>query len=292
MRKTLSILAAAFALTAVVAAPAQASGSEVVEIKNVAFGECVQLAEHRTARLASCTGAAEQKWERVQLSSGRSAFRSLVSGDCLFGYYSVDTDDCDADEENEFVDLVPAAAGTVKLKFEKGFAQLGRYRGWVDLDDESADEGQLWQVRALDETAPPLPDTAGKVVRVKNILTEECVSVSAAPTTMARCANAPEETFQRIELGDGRFKLRSTTSGTCLGTVGGDWEKQDRWSECVPTDPTQEWVLETDQLGAHKIRSAPGGDLPYLIPTSEHRLSLFMDMFPGDNWFKWEITLA
>ncbi|TWP50258.1 hypothetical protein FKR81_21380 [Lentzea tibetensis] len=287
----MSVLAAAFALTAVVAAPAQASGNEVVEIKNVAYGECLQLTEIRRASLAGCTGAAEQKWERVQLSDGHSAFRSLVSGDCLYGYYSVDTDDCDADEKSEFVELVPAAAGTVKLKFEKGFAEPGRYRGWVDLGYESADDGQLWRVRVLDETAPPLPDTAGKAVRVRSIISEECISVSAAPTTMATCANAPEETFQRIELGDGRFKLRST-SGTCLGTFGGDWDKQDRWSECVPTDPTQEWLLETDQLGAHRIRSAPGGDLPYLVPTSEHRLSLFLDMLQGDNWLKWEITLA
>ena len=63
-----------------VPASAEPAGNPIVELKNVARGQCMTAGttDPFQAEMADCTGAANQRWERVGLPNGQFHLRNVA----------------------------------------------------------------------------------------------------------------------------------------------------------------------------------------------------------------------
>ncbi|GHH51495.1 hypothetical protein GCM10017774_61970 [Lentzea cavernae] len=272
----LGVALAAIALGAVVVAPASAaSGNDVVEIKNVAYGECLQAAQeqHGSPLIVACDGGADQRWEVIPVAGGRQLLRNVTSKDCLsetYGSYY-----CDDEGVHSFAAILPQPSGAVRIKLSDGERYLSGFTWSSGARDawyqplRDYDE-QLWQVRAVG-TAAPLPDTKGEVVRISSVQFDYygCVSLTnGTGLTNSPCADVPEQKFQRIELPDGRTALQSLANGKCVTVREGQSISLDVASNCSPEDVRQLWTIEPTRTGAARVRQSADGQL----------------LTPGSNW--------
>ncbi|MET9628772.1 hypothetical protein ABZX92_15040 [Lentzea sp. NPDC006480] len=260
--KKLCVALVATALGAVIAAPASAAqeqGNRIIEIKNVAYGECLQTGEevHASPLVVACSGAVGQQWEVIAVEGGRQLLRNLASRECLSerfaSYY------CDDQGVDEFAALVPEPSGAVRVKLGDGDRYLtgfawpsGKRDAWYqplgDRDD------QRWQVR--EAGTRPTPDTAGQVVRLVPVEGDKypCAGVEDTRLVSVACADTPEQKFQRIEAGDGATLLRSVVSGKCVAVGPAGSFVPEVTSDCSPDEVLQKWSIEPTRAGSARIR--------------------------------------
>lgn len=276
--KKLCVALAAIALGAVTVAPAGAAqdGNKIVEIENVAYGECLQPstpAPHSQIAFGPCSGAPGQRWELIPVGGGKHLLRNLASAECVsdrYGHYY-----CDDEETTAQAELVTVADGTTRFKFGEdylaGFTWTdGRRDAWIT---GFADTGeQRWRVRQVGTTTPS--DTTGQVVRIRAVSFDYgCIRVSDGvwPLPTGPCVNSQEEKFQRIELADGRTALRSVANGKCVAAKDGSQYDLEVRADCAPDDARQHFTIEPAKTGAVRIRHS--ADQRYLTPGSDAHLA-------------------
>ncbi len=291
----LSVALAAIALGAVTVAPASAAtGNDIVEIKNVAYGECLQAGQepHASPVVVACSGASSQRWEVIPVDGGRQLLRNLASRECLSEMFAAYY--CDDQGVDEFAAVLPHASGAVRIKFGDGDRYLtgftwsdGRRDAWYPSFREH--DEQLWQVRNVGTTPPPA-DTAGQVVRIRavNFVEHGCISLTSGTRLVpVPCADSPEQKFQRVELGDGRTAFRSVVNDKCVAVRETQPMDLEVVSDCAPDNVRQQWSIEPTRTGAARIRQAAGDQL--LTPGSG-----WVFLYPRQSytWQLWELLPA
>lgn len=291
-RGSLSVVAAAavaLATGVIAPLPAHAAGNEVLEIRSVALGQCLEL-EPGTGRLRAgpCTGDAHQEWERVPLADGAFLLRNLGHPECLWRTNSFA---CDDEDIHQRVTFEPAGDGVVKLvEVTTGLvADTTINSSYGVVGARSADtDHQRWRVTALPEVVPPPVDTAGRLVEIRGVNGGTCVtSASSVLARLQACAGTADQRWRRVELGDGAFALRNESADRCL-QVNGSGTRVDTWDPCDVADPKQQWRLEGDPLGRHRLRNAHSGG--YATPLRDGITSY--ELVPGSTLQKWELTAA
>ena len=287
-------IAAALTLGAMTTVPATAetAGNTIVELKNVARGQCMTAGtnSHRQAEMADCTGAANQRWERVGTANGQFYLRNVADRWCLDGHFSLVTDQCDETEKYHRWGLESDASGATKLKLGvswPAYADTSLYDEIPDLmiipGEPQDSDHQRWIVTEVG-TVPPLPDTTGAAVTLENAqMPDYCVNGGG----MGTC---PGSAFQRVELGGGVFQLRA--GNVCLRPDPSTRFQVDLLGDCASTDPGQQWRLEgPDVFGGRLIRNVGKGT--YLSPIAEG-LQLFERETFGKSplWQRWDLHLA
>lgn len=293
--KKLCIALAAIALGAVTVAPASAAeGNQIVEIENVAYGQCLQPSTpqpHSQIAFGACAGASNQRWELIPVGGGKHLLRNLVSTECVtdkYGHYY-----CDDEEVTAQAEVVTRADGTTRFKFGEeylaGFTYSNGTRdAWITRFADT--DEQRWRVRQVGTTTPV--DTTGQVVRIRavNFASYGCISLTnGTKLTNTACADAPEQKFQRLELGAGRTALRSVASGKCVATradLDSDFEVV---SDCTPDDLRQQWTIEPTRTGAARIRQSAGEKL---ISPGTDWLFTYPRQRDINTWQLWELQPA
>ncbi|MBM7859910.1 hypothetical protein JOD27_003716 [Lentzea nigeriaca] len=289
--KMLSIALAAIALGAVTVAPASAApeGNEIVEIKNVLEGLCLDFNEPATTRpaLTACTGSATQQFERIPAADGRGEFLRSVGGrwclDGTFSYWIALRGNCDTDKAGHRFELEPQPSGSVKLKNQGEFIDAWSWRGRGELTMETPNSTgyQDWQIRRVG--VAPKPELAA-VVRPKSAGWGKCVAEDGPVARITACGTTQRETYQRLDAGDGKVALRNSSSGRCLST---DEYYEVDLVNCATGARDQQWTLVADELGRHRVRSELTGN--YLEETDG--LAKAYPYYQG-LWQKWELTAA
>jgi hypothetical protein len=292
--RTLSVALAAIALGAVTVAPVSAAtGNDIIEIKNAAYGVCLQAEaqSYNSPGAGACTGARGQQWEVIPVSGGKTLLRNLESGECvsqLYGSYY-----CDDEAPDQSAELVSDKPGTVRVKFGDWYiAGLTLADGSHTATKTYFHDGdeQRWVVRTVGTTTPPA-DTANQVVRIRSAESGTgCIGLmNGAWLRTAPCSDAPEQKFQRIELGDGRTALRSTVSGKCVATQQNTTLETDVLSDCAPQEARQHWTIEPTRTGAARIRQS--ADDRYFTPVGEN-VYLTTRRLHLNTWQLWELMPA
>ncbi|MFI6101450.1 hypothetical protein ACIA8G_38390 [Lentzea sp. NPDC051213] len=291
-------IAAALTLGAMttVSASAEPAGNPIIELKNVARGQCMTAGapEYFQLEMAGCTGAATQRFERVGLPNGQFHLRNVANRWCVDGGQSLLTEPCDETDRYQRWELVSDASGATKLKVGglSAYADTVIYDLIPDLkiipnDPEDTDH-QRWVVTEVG-SVPPLSDTTGALVTLESSGrgTVEGVAACADGAGVGSC---PGSAFQRVELGGGAFQLRA--GDVCLRPKPATRYDVDLLGNCAVADPAQQWRLEgPDLFGGHLIRNVAKGT--YLTP-SDPRLMLFeKDPFgPSSQHQRWYLRLA
>lgn len=291
----LSVALAAIALGAVTVAPASAAtGNDIIEIRSVARGDCLQpdsAQPHAGPGAGACTGELSQRWEVIPVGEGRQLLRNLASTECLsekYGSYY-----CDDEAADMRVELVPDGSGPVRLKivdeYLTGFTFSDGSRAFWFSGFSAGDE-QRWQVRQVGRTTPPA-DTAGQVVNIRTVdFTYGCLYQTTDNKLMPLqlpCGKTDYQKFQRIELGNGRTALRGLANGKCVAASASQPLEIEVVSDCSPDDVRQQWSIEPTMTGAVRIREASGERL--LTPGDG-----WVFLYPRQNnsWQLWELTAA
>lgn len=272
--KKLCVALVAIALGAVTVAPASAAqdGNQIIEIENVAFGQCLQPSTpepHSRIAFGDCGGAVNQRWELIPVGGGKHLLRNLASNECVgdtYGHYY-----CDDEEVTAQTELVTAADGTTRFKFGdeylEGFAYSdGRRDAWITRFADTRE--QRWRVRQVGTTTPV--DTTGQIVRIRAVSFDYgCIRVSDGPWQLptGKCVDSPEEKFQRIELGDGRTAFRSVANGKCVTARNDTQSYLDVNVDCTPDDVRQQFTVEPTRTGSVRIRQSAGDR--YISPGSD-----------------------
>ncbi|MFD4675448.1 RICIN domain-containing protein [Lentzea sp. NPDC058450] len=293
--KLLGIALSAIALGAVMVAPAGAAedGNELVEIRSVLLGECLQAAEepHR-ATMLPCTGGKEQYWEVVPVGEGRNLLRSVANHrQCLSERYNFYY--CEDEAPHGFASMVPEPSGAVRIRFGdsdafmKVSSRTDGTQGVLIVPWGERDE-QQWEVRTVGTTGPS-PDTTGQVVRIRSAETERygCAGLSGTRLLPVPCADVPEQRFQRIEVGPGVTALRSVANGKCLSLWGAGAVEPEVTQDCVPADARQQWSIEPTKLGSARLRNATGEK--FLTPGTGW---VFMTEHYSNTWQQWDLVPA
>lgn len=282
---------AAIALGAVVQVPAQAaaSGNAVIEIKSVALRQCLQpgrVNDFDWLVLAPCSGSAAQQWELVPMRDSKLVLRNLGDRTCVNGWVGVLPTKCHAEDADQHAELVPDAAGSVKLKYGRNYADTSSYKysGTLSAYSASDTDHQRWLVREVGETSTPV-DTTGKVVSFRSFDEGTCIAENAGLASHLTCADDDRQRFQRVELGDGVFQLRNVASGTCIGKYGVYVHLR---TACASDDTGQHFRLDTDELG-YSLISHVGGEV--LTPFSRNEVGSYRHD-SGLTWQKWEVSVA
>jgi len=290
-------IAAALTLGAMTTVPASAepAGNQIIELKNVARNQCMTAGTNdvRQAEMADCTGAANQRWEKVGLPNGQFFLRNIADRWCVNGENSLITETCDEASRSQHWTFVTDATGATKLKqaFWAGYADTFLYDEIPDLkivpNDVADSDHQRWVVTEVGSVAPP-PDTAGALVTLENSKwwavekTDNCVSGAG----MGVC---PGSAFQRVELGGGAFQLRAGEA--CLRPKPAARFDLDLLGDCAAADLGQQWRLEgPDLFGGHLIRNVGKGT--YLTPTSTLGLFVKEPFGPDPQYQRWYLHLA
>ncbi|WP_167974267.1 ricin-type beta-trefoil lectin domain protein [Lentzea indica] len=291
-------IAAAVTLGAMTTVPASAepAGNTIIELKNVARGQCMTAGknDYFQVEMADCTGAANQRWEKVGLPNGQFFLRNIADRWCVDGEHSLITDSCDETDKYQRWELAQDASGATKLKLAvswPAYADTSLY-DMLDLkiipNEPQDSDHQRWVVTEIGGV-PPLPDTTGALVTLENSrwwsvdLTDTCVSGAG----MGAC---PGSVFQRVELGGGAFQLRA--ADVCLRPKPGSRLDADLLGDCATADPSQQWRLEgPDLFGGHLIRNVGKGT--YLTPGSPSVQLFEKDPFGKDPQLqRWYLHLA
>lgn len=256
-------IAAAITLGAVTTVPASAepAGNTIIELKNVARGQCKTAGTNTyfQAEMADCTGAADQRWERVDLANGQFFLRNVALRWCLDGQFSLVTDGCDEAEKYQRWELVSDASGATKLKLGvswPAYADTSIYDEIPDLKiipgEPQDSDHQRWVVTEVG-SVPPLPDTTGALVTLEN--SRWWTSDGVEPCVVGAGTGAcPGSAFQRVELGGGAFQLRA--GDACLRPKPASRLDLDLLGNCAAADPAQQWVLtEPAAVRAEPLRS-------------------------------------
>lgn len=255
--KKLCVALAAVALGAVTVAPASAApeGNRIVEIRNVGHGLCIDNTPQDRYRpsVATCTGSAAQRYEVVPATAGGVFLRSIEDGTCLdrLGQsISLHPMACNVETATQRAELLPDASGFVKLRFQDRFAQvLYEDMGVIFLDEDMGNYEQ-WEIREVGVVPPPTP---AAVVRLRNADDKTCLTVAGAKPAMAACTTAPDQAFERVDLGGGEVALRAKASGRCLANQS---FAEVTAATCVATASAQRWTIDVDELGHFKITNA------------------------------------
>jgi hypothetical protein len=285
-------IAAAFTLGAMTTVPASAepAGNPIVELKSVARGQCMTVGtvDPFLVELADCTGAQNQRWERVAAPNGRFHLRSLTDRKCINGEGSLVADWCDDTDQNQRWELVPDASGAVKLKLGVSWpayadtSWYGEYDFKIFSNDLEDGDHQRWTVTEAGR-APVLPDTAGALVTLES---SEQAGRCANGEVMGTC---PGSAFQRVELGGGAFQLRA--GEVCLVPEPATRFDVGLAGNCATTDPAQQWRLEgPDVFGGHLIRNVGKGT--YLSPVDGLHLCAKEAFGKAPQWQRWNLHLA
>ncbi|GGU36882.1 hypothetical protein GCM10010178_31300 [Lentzea flava] len=289
--KMLSVALAAIALGAATVAPASAApeGNKIVEIKNVLEGLCLDFAEAGSTRpsLTTCTGAATQLFERVPAADGRGEFlRNVGDRWCLdgtFSYWIALRSNCDTDQAGHRFELEPQPSGSVKLKNQGEFvdAWSWRSRGELTMEIPNSAGYQDWQIREVGVARKP---ELTAVVRPKSAGWGKCLTEDGPVARITSCSTLPRETYQRLDAGDGKVALRSSSSGKCLST---NEYYEVNLVNCAPGARDQQWALVADEFGRYRVRSELTGN--YLEETDG-----LAKAYPyyGGLWQKWDLTAA
>jgi hypothetical protein len=261
-------IAAAVTLGAMTTVPASAepAGNTIIELKNVARGQCMTASttDPFVVEMADCTGAPNQSWERVPAPDGKFFLRNIADRKCIRGDGSLAGEECDETNRNQRWELVPDPSGAMKLKvavswpwyadtswYDSGFG-LG-----ITTEDPQDSDHQRWLVAEVGRR-PVLPDTTGALVTL-----ESSQKFGRCPdgAAMGVC---PGSAFQRVELG-GVIGLRTPTG--CLRAAPDQRYDNvvDLRGDCSATDTAQQWRLEgPDAFGGFKLRNVDRGH--YLMP--------------------------
>jgi hypothetical protein len=288
--KMLSVALAAIALGAVTVAPASAApeGNKIVEIRSVAHDLCLATWRDKvTPSLATCTGSPEQQFERITAATGGVILRNVAEGTCLdrlstgWQLYEVA---CDAEAASQRVELVPGSAGIFKLRVQGKVAESPYPDLGVFFEEESAHDVQQWRIREVG-VAPP-PQELGAVVRLRHADRKTCVTESGTKAVMEPCTASTGQAFRRVDLGEGKVGLRSTTSDNCLTNLRSD---DVALVPCSATATAQQWTLGVDELNYYKIANTSSGR--YLTPDSSDSVATFPYWQIGNSQ-KWELPAA
>ena len=246
----LGVALVATALGAVVAAPAGAAaeGNQIVEIRSVAEGRCLdfdrQPTESLLPSLNACSGAPTQLFERIVSASGGEYLRNTGDHRCLDGAsWIAFRQSCDTAVPAQRFELAPDAAGTVKLKTGGKAVDTYHYgaRGELSMQAPYAIPTQQWQVRQVG--VAPKAELAA-VVRLRSAGTfPKCVAESGATTALTNCDAPGREAFQRVDAGAGKVALRNTASGKCLSNR--DYHEV-TLTDCATDVRAQQWTLDGD----------------------------------------------
>lgn len=285
-------IAAALTLGAVTTVPASAepAGNTIIELKNVARGQCMTAGttDPFQAEMADCTGAANQRWERVGLPNGQFFLRNVAARWCVDGEYSLATDKCDETDKYQRWELVADTSGATKLKLGVSWPAYADTTYYDEFDlkiipnDPQDTDHQRWVVTEAG-VVPPLPDTTGAAVTLENAeVPDYCVNGEV----MGTC---PGSAFQRVELGGGAFQLRA--GDVCLAPKPATRFDVGLAGNCATTDPAQQWRLEgPDVFGGHLIRNVGKGT--YLSPIDGLHLFEKEAFGKAPQWQRWDLHLA
>jgi hypothetical protein len=290
--KKLCVALAAIALGAVTVAPASAAeGNQIVEIENVAYGQCLQPSTpepHSVIAFGDCTGAVSQRWELIGLGGGKHLLRNLASTECVsdkYGHYY-----CDDEEPEAQAEMTTDADGSTRFKFGEGYLagftwSDGRRDAWI-TSFANTDE-QRWRVRQVGTTTPV--DTTGQVVRIRTLdFGYGCITLTNPWLRPLPCVNAPEEKFQRIELANGSTALRSLANGKCVAAKAGSPHDLEVVADCAPDDTRQHFTIEPAKTGAVRIRHS--ADQRYVTPGYDAHLNERMRDI--NTWQLWDLLPA
>lgn len=293
--KKLCVALVAVALGAVTVAPAGAAqeGNRIVEIESVSRGECLDTTTpYARVGLKACTGSAAQRFEWVPLVDGRVFLRSTGDRKCLSGgdarFREYVRWACDVTASDQSVEVVPGAEGTFRLKYGNRFVDEIHFDvlDSPTLEEDDERDSQRWRIR--DAGTAPVPQLT-EVVRLKSAADYYGTCVTEAEYNMLAadpCTAAKGQTFRRVDLGDGRFELHSTTSGKCLTSFGG-FRPTSQVCTAVQAAKRQ-WTLTGDEFGFYKVRPVDttldltvGGSGVYLLEQNDYPLTR-----------KWELLAA
>jgi hypothetical protein len=253
--KKLCVALAAIALGAVMVAPAGAAegGNRIIEIRNVGHDLCLDNTPRGNYRpsVATCTGSAAQRFEVVPAAAGGVFLRNLGDGTCLDRLgrsISLHATICNVETATQRAELLPDGTGFAKLRFQDRFAQVLYSDMGVLFQDEDMGDYEQWEIREAGVVPPP--PALATVVRLRNAGENTCLTDAGAKPAMAACATAPNQAFERVDLGGGEVALRARASGTCLANR--SFEEVTA-APCAATASAQRWKAEVDELGHFKI---------------------------------------
>ncbi len=284
-----AVIATAAAMGLGVTAPAMAETNQTLEIKNVAMGKCLGVGAptYPWATVETCTGAQTQQWERIPVDGNKVILRNLGDRTCLKGMNNVVRFECDDEDEEQYWvlgDEKVTQAKTGRVADTVLYDNFGVY-----LNDAGRSDYQRWQFRVTGTAPAPPADTSGQVVRIKSVSERKCAAASGTAAKLADCAGAPEQKFQRVELGGGVVQLRNLATGTCLRTTTFGSPRVDLVSACAAGDPAQQWQVEPDLIGTFRVRNLASGK--YLTPSTSPDISTYERTVLA-NWQKWSLDVA
>lgn len=293
--KKLCVALAAIALGAVTVAPASAAqeGNQIVQIENVAYGECLQLTGQAPSSglgIGACTDAQDQRWELIELGDGKHMMRNLFTRRCVDDDFYLQGRPCDDEAVPQYAELVADRPGTVRIKFGSRYVASvmwsdGRRDVWPTFLRDS--DEQRWRLRSVGTTTPV--DTTGQTVRISAVDNMGCISLrDGSWLTPAPCADVPEQKFQRVELGDGKTAFRSVVNNKCIASDATS-AVVNVLNDCAADATAQQWAIEENKTGAVRIRESAGQR--YLMPVTG-------DVFAWERrrdyntWQSWELLRA
>ncbi|PWK89061.1 hypothetical protein C8D88_102332 [Lentzea atacamensis] len=262
-------IAAAITLGAMTTVPASAepAGNTIIELKNVARGQCMTAStiDPFLVEMAGCTGAANQRWERVPAAGNQFFLRNVADRKCIRGEGSLTGEECDDTDRYQRWELAPDPSGAVKLKVAVAWPWYAD-TSWYDsefnfgiiTEDSQDSDHQRWLVAEAGRM-PVLPDTTGALVTL-----ESSQKFGRCPNGVAT-GDCPGSAFQRVELGGGVIGLRTPTG--CLRAAPDQHYDNvvDLRGDCAAADTAQQWRLEgPDAFGGYRLRNVDRGK--YLMP--------------------------
>ncbi|GHF93062.1 MULTISPECIES: RICIN domain-containing protein [Amycolatopsis] len=142
-----------FRVTGTASAPPADTSGRIIRIKSVSDRGCA-AASGVAARLADCTAAVEQEFQRVELGDGVVQLRSLATGTCLrtgsFGSPRVDlVSACAADDPAQQWRIEPDLIGTVRVRNVAGgnyLTPLGTGKDITTYERTSLANWQKWSL--------------------------------------------------------------------------------------------------------------------------------------------------
>lgn len=284
MKKLCVAALVAIAMGAGTVAPASAAEEiQIVEIRNVALGLCLEnTAENRyLPAVTTCTGSTAQQFERLPAAAGGDFFRSLASDYCLDRWdYSgyLWGMPCNSENAGQRAEVMPSGADTHKLRYQGKFAQATYPQAGVEFADENASDGQQWRIRVVGTRPKPEP---AAVFKLRSAADGTCVTERDTGLALADCAAAPR--FERLDLGAGAFGMRSTSSGRCLANPSGSAVTT---ALCSTDDPAQRWTLTSDEFGLFKVARSTR----HLTPSHEGTTVAAYEYWSIGVSQKWELV--